>query len=68
MGQALADVASVALVTERAVGDRDLVVDQLKTALDRRVLLEQAPGLLAERGDLTIDRDCEHLRQYARDR
>ena len=67
LGQALADVASVALVAERAVEDHNLVVDQLQTALDRRVLLEQAKGLLAERGDITMDQAFGHLRQYARD-
>lgn len=67
LGQALADVASVALVTERAAADRDLVVEQLQTALDSRVVLEQAKGLLAERGDLTMDQAFAYLRQYARD-
>lgn len=67
LGQALADVASVALVAERAVEDHNLVVDQLQTALDRRVLLEQAKGLLAERGGITMDQAFGHLRQYARD-
>lgn len=67
LGQALADVASVALITERAAADRDLVVEQLQTALERRVVLEQAKGVLAERGALTMDQAFGHLRQYARD-
>lgn len=68
LGQALAHVASVALVTERAVADTLLVNEQLQAALTSRVLIEQAKGLLAQAGDLDMEQAFAALRHYARDR
>lgn len=67
LGQALADVASVALVQDRAVTDREAVNAQLQTALTSRVVLEQAKGLLAQQGDLDMVGAFQVLRRYARD-
>ena len=68
LGQALADVASVALVQERAASDSSTVNQQLQTALTSRVLLEQAKGVLAQLGDLDRAGAFTVLRRYARDR
>ena len=68
LGQALADVASVALVQERAASDSSTVNQQLQTALTSRVLLEQAKGVLAQLGDLDMAGAFTVLRRYARDR
>jgi transcriptional regulator with GAF, ATPase, and Fis domain len=67
LGQALAYVAAVALVQERAAADRAIVNAQLQTALDSRVVLEQAKGVLSQRGDLDMDEAFVMLRGYARD-
>jgi transcriptional regulator with GAF, ATPase, and Fis domain len=67
LGQALAYVAAVALVQEKAAADRDLINAQLQTALDSRVLLEQAKGVLSQRGGLDMDAAFTVLRGYARD-
>ena len=67
LGQALADVATVALVQDRAVTDRDSLNVQLQTALSSRVVLEQAKGLLAQQGDLDMSEAFRLLRRYARD-
>ena len=67
LGQALAHVASVALVADRAVTDRSLVNEQLQSALDTRVLVEQAKGLLAQLGDLEMHDAFAVLRRYSRD-
>ena len=67
LGQALADVATVALVQDRAVTDRDSLNVQLQTALSSRVVLEQAKGLLAQQGDLDMSEAFRFLRRYARD-
>lgn len=67
LGQALAYVAAVALVQEKAAADRDLINAQLQTALDSRVVLEQAKGVLAQRGGLDMDASFSVLRGYARD-
>src|SRR5512133_167546 len=47
LGQALAYVAAVALVQDKAAADSALVNEQLQIALDSRVVLEQAKGVLA---------------------
>ena len=67
LGQALADVASVALVQDRALSDREAINKQLQTALTSRVALEQAKGVLAQQGDLDMVAAFQVLRQYARD-
>ncbi len=67
LAQALAYVASVALVQEKAAGDQQVIVEQLQTALTSRVVLEQAKGVLASRGDLEMDQAFALLRGYARD-
>ena len=67
LGQALADVASVALVQDRAATDRAAVNEQLQTALTSRVVLEQAKGVLAQRGGLDMAEAFSVLRRYARD-
>lgn len=67
LGQALAHVAAVALVQERAAADTALINAQLQQALDSRVVLEQAKGVLAQRGGLDMDEAFAVLRRYARD-
>jgi len=67
LAQALAHVASVAIVAERATADQALVNEQLQRALNSRVLLEQAKGLLAQAGELDMEHAFAALRRYARD-
>lgn len=67
LGQALADVASLALIAEKNSADKDTVNAQLQTALNSRVVLEQAKGLLAQSGDLDMEQAFGVLRRYARD-
>lgn len=67
LGQALAHVASVALVADRATADHAVVAEQLQSALTSRVLVEQAKGLLAQLGDLEMAQAFEALRRYSRD-
>jgi GAF domain-containing protein len=67
LAQALAHVASVALIQDKASSDKDLVVSQLESALASRVVIEQAKGVLAEVGGLTMDAAFAALRRYSRD-
>lgn len=67
LAQALAHVASVALVAERALSDSTAINDQLQNALRSRVVLEQAKGVLSERGQLDMTEAFAALRGYARD-
>ena len=67
LGQALADVASVALVQDKVTSDQKTVNDQLQTALNSRIVLEQAKGVLAHQGSLPMEDAFAALRRYARD-
>lgn len=67
LGQALADVASVALVQEQAAVDGIAVNEQLQQALTSRIVIEQAKGLLAQQGDLDMVTAFAVMRRYARD-
>jgi GAF domain-containing protein len=67
LAQALAHVASVAIVNEKAAADATTVNDQLQNALNSRVTLEQAKGVLSYVGNLDMDTAFAVLRRYARD-
>ncbi len=66
LAQALADVASIAITQHRITLDAALRQSQLQHALDSRVLIEQAKGILAERGQIDMDEAFARLRSYAR--
>lgn len=66
VAQALTDVAAIGLLQERAITQRELLAEQLQTALNNRLAFEQAKGILAERGDITLGEASEVLRAYAR--
>lgn len=68
LGQAFADVATVGLIQERAMTASDLLSTQLQTALDSRVLLERATGMLAERTGRPMDAAFQLMRNHARGR
>lgn len=65
IAQALTDVAAIGLLLQRAVHRRDLVTQQLQTALNGRLAVEQAKGVLAERGGVGVGEALELLRAYA---
>jgi transcriptional regulator with GAF, ATPase, and Fis domain len=66
VGQALADVATISLLHERNTRHSDTVNEQLQTALNSRVIIEQAKGKLAERLSLDMDQAFNLLREAAR--
>jgi transcriptional regulator with GAF, ATPase, and Fis domain len=66
IGQALADVATIALLQERQLRRTETVAEQLQAALNSRVVIEQAKGKLAERAGLEMDQAFTMLRAHAR--
>ncbi|HSL07828.1 MAG TPA: ANTAR domain-containing protein, partial [Pseudonocardiaceae bacterium] len=66
VGQALADVATIGILQERAIRRGEVVTEQLQAALNSRVIIEQAKGVLAQHGHLTMDAAFDRLRRYAR--
>jgi len=65
--QALADVATIAILHHRAASEAQLVNEQLTHALNSRIVIEQAKGMLAERSRLSMEEAFSRLRKYARD-
>ena len=66
VGQALADIATIGILQHRGNQNADIVTTQLQTALNSRVIIEQAKGIVAERGDLTMESAFEIMRTHAR--
>ncbi|HEX4109571.1 MAG TPA: GAF and ANTAR domain-containing protein [Solirubrobacteraceae bacterium] len=66
LAQGMADLAAIALLQERAACESRHVVQQLQDALNSRVIIEQAKGILSERAHIGVDDAFARLRAYAR--
>lgn len=66
LAQALADVASIAILQDQMIRRSDLRAGELQHALDSRVAIEQAKGMLSERANVDMDEAFAMLRTYAR--
>lgn len=64
--QAFADIATIGILQQRAVSDARQLAGQLQTALNSRIVLEQAKGVVAERAQMDIGDAYQVLRWYAR--
>lgn len=64
--QSLADVATIALLQNRQERDSQMVADQLQEALNSRIVIEQAKGIIAERLGVGVSEAFSRMRGYAR--
>ena len=64
--QALADIASIGLLQQRAISRGELLTEQLQGALNSRVVIEQAKGAVAEARNVTVTEAFDLIRGYAR--
>ncbi len=66
VAQALADIATIAVLQYRNALETHVVNDQLNHALTSRIVIEQAKGMIAEREHCNVDEAFTRLRQHAR--
>ena len=64
--QALADIATIGLLQERAISRREMLTEQLRAALNSRIVVEQAKGALAQMHGGTPDEAFGRLINYCR--
>ena len=66
LARLLASVATVGILNHRMLEDREQLARQLQTALDSRVTIEQAKGVIAARAGVSMGAAFEMLRSAAR--
>lgn len=64
--QSLADIATIALLQERTIRSGEILAEQLQSALNSRIMIEQAKGALARMHDIDVALAFELMRRYAR--
>lgn len=65
LAQALADVASIAIVQDQATREAAIREGHLQHALNSRISIEQAKGMISERGRVDMDEAFNRMRAYA---
>ena len=68
LAQALADVATIGLLQERAIHESDLIAEQLQVALNSRIIIEQAKGVLHVRARVSVEEAFRLMREHSRRR
>ena len=66
LGQAMADIATIGLINERSLREKTVLSEQLQNALQSRIVIEQAKGVLAPRSGIGVADAFIRLRRHAR--
>ena len=66
VAQAMADIATIGILQERLIHDQSVLTAQLETALQSRVIIEQAKGIVAERDRINVDDAFVRIRRFSR--
>ena len=64
--QAFADVATIGILHERTLRESAILSEQLQAALNSRIVIEQAKGVISHTRGVPIDDAFALMRQYAR--
>jgi GAF domain-containing protein len=64
--QAMADIATIGILQERAISSAEILTAQLQGALNSRILIEQAKGVMARAHGIDVDEGFVALRAHAR--
>lgn len=64
--QALADIATIAILQQRNIAQADALSEQLQTALNTRIIIEQAKGAIARSEGISTEAAFERLRAQSR--
>ena len=62
----MADIATIGVLHERVVRDTRDFSAQLEFALESRIAIEQAKGIVAEHNRVSVDKAFEVIRRYTR--
>jgi hypothetical protein len=65
VAQALAHVATIGLLQERAIRRGEVLAEQLQSALNSRIVIEQAKGAIAQFMNVSVDEAFVLLRDHA---
>lgn len=66
IAQSFANVATISILQVRALRHSEMVTEQLQSALNSRLVIEQAKGILAERRHISPTEAFTLMRTYAR--
>ena len=64
--QAFADVATIGILHERSIRESEVLSEQLQAALNSRIVIEQAKGVVSHTRGVPIDDAFTLMRDYAR--
>jgi GAF domain-containing protein len=66
LGQAFADAAAIGILQERKVANAERRAEHLQHALDSRIVIEQAKGIISNERAISIDDAFDAIRTFAR--